>query len=117
MRIINCTPHEVIVITACNEACVYKTSGTVARLETVKQQKLDDMNGHEIWSPPIYTDVVGIPEGKDAIIVSMVVADFIKNRKLGRRIFVPDTGPEGAIRDASGRITGTKRLMEYHPEI
>lgn len=63
-----------------------------------------------------YLDTEGLLHRVDTIIiVSMVVAEFLKKNGYIGSLYVPDTGPGdmGAIRSKDGRIIGVQRLIHY----
>ena len=124
MKIVNMTPHDVVVRLDDGSETQYKASGKVARARTKKQTKIGDLDD----KTPIYTlqefegvDMPPFPNGTTAIIVSMIVGDQLKIAGLTHvnasapngtsiEVYAPDSGPEAAIR-TNGDLIATKRLV------
>jgi len=112
MNIINLTPHAINVMDKeGNVIASFPPSGTVARAATITEQ-LADLDG-----VPVLRQAFGAVEGlsdpqPDTIyLVSMVVGQAIGHTRTD--IYGPDTSPAGAVRDAEGRIIGTRQLVYY----
>lgn len=108
MKLINLTPHKVVVMNDDrNILHVINPSGIVARV------KMDRVLDGNIDGIPIFkvkfTDVVDVPAPqKDTFfIVSNIVAQALKGKR--NDLIVPDTAL--AIRDADGRIIGVKGFI------
>ncbi len=118
MRLANLTPHAVRVVTPGGDV-VIPPSGAVARVE----QRCDYFTEIDVNGVPVtvvscsYSDVKAdnLPLA-DGYIVSSIVASAIEGgakvppELQTRPVFVPDTGPESAVRDESGRIVGVRRF-------
>lgn len=107
----NLTPHNVSVVGVAGEIVTFPRDGRVARAATLPQSDLGTAHGVPIVSPQIFTTADGVLPDDGDIIVSVLVAPLLG--KHSGRVFVPDTGPGQAIRDASGQITAVRRLIEY----
>jgi len=133
-KTVNCTPHPIEVIddqTAKEggkfRSWTFPKSAHEARLIPEEQKHLEyiseQFDGVPIWTEPKYVGLEGLPDinkyPHPPIIVSMLVADVLKRQESyapqwNGPILVPDTGPQGVIRDpATGAIKGTKRLVRY----
>jgi len=127
---INHTPHAVIifVLTENKPACsiTLPRKEPVLRLANAEQVTLqpiiataDGSYAIPVVTPPCYTDLS--PEGAAgcgaSIVVSTVVAEWLVAHPEAapqvREIYVPDTGPQGVVRDDKGVIIGTRRLIKY----
>jgi len=70
-------------------------------------------------APPRYTGLS--PAGGEgcgtSVVVSQMVAEYLVAHPEAAphvlHIYAPDTGPEGAVRDAKGALLGTTRLIRY----
>lgn len=77
--------------------------------------------GIPVYTPPAFQPGVldGFPYSQDAgelhpaLVVSMVVGDQIPKWYRGN-VYIPDTGPESAVRDKDGKIAAVKRLCLVH---
>ena len=106
VKIINCTPHDVNLITK-NGNITFPRSGIIPRL-TEQQQKINSVtvNGIEIdIMEKSFNEPEGLPEPQEntIYIVSALVAGAVKNRN---DLFIPND----TIRDDQGRIIGCKNL-------
>jgi hypothetical protein len=135
MKIVNLTPHDVVVRPGGDESTEefrYPASGHVARVLSTPQEEIDRIeDGRVAVYSPQEPRGVALPcddsEEIEAVLVSMMVAealghagatDFdVETPMRGRevRVFVPDSGPESALRDERGAIVGVRRLVEYEP--
>lgn len=113
----NLTPHDVCIITESGQKVTVLSYGVLRLKEqrTKEEQIHDDIT---VVSAPVYTGVDRpklIEDDMTDIIVSMPVAQYMIQQPewAHLRIFCPDTGPHGAVRDKDGRIVGTKRLVQY----
>lgn len=108
MKVVNLTPHDVIVRLEDGTEKVYPSQG-VARVET-KSEIVKQIDGVPTVTQT-YKDIERLPSPQDGTVflVSMIVRDAAK--KLGRTdVISPDTSPEGAIRDDAGRIVAVRRF-------
>jgi len=134
-ELINWTPHDVCVIdkrrfvmeagkkVPGETIITYKAQQDrgVIRLIPYPQSLLGHLpNGICVYTPPALDDghldgFPYVPENKHHpdLIVSMVVGNAIPSWYRGN-VYIPDTGPDSAIRDEGGRITGVARLCLVH---
>lgn len=125
---INLTPHAIVVVNQQSgvETC-FEPSGRVARVTERWPEKFesdpDEPETVPIISAPIYTGIE-MDDGSELpvlkrLIVSLLVAQYMvahaNQFALITAVYTPDTGPTGVIRDAAGRITGTRRLIRHLP--
>jgi len=108
INVINCTPHDVNLITE-SGVIVFKKSGIIPRLSE-QQEKISsiDINGTEIdIVKKSFLEPEGLPEPRQntLYIVSALVAGACKNRD---DLVVPND----IIRDEEGRIIGCKNLAK-----
>lgn len=111
MKIVNLTPHDVVIFDINGDKHVYPSEG-VARVDTT-DMPMPSLGEIPVVSFPIPGPVTGLPGPTSgvAFIVSLMVADHPNVR--GRTdVFAPATGPKhAAIRDEQGRIKGVTRLV------
>ena len=131
-RIVNLTPHDIIVKSADGKCNVYPASGHVARVLTSEQKHIDTLgDGTPVYERQIPTGVEMLVAEEDrdatAVIVSMFAGEFLVEaqlppfgittnlRTLRSRlcVYVPDTGPSSVLRDEKGAIVGVRRLIDY----
>lgn len=110
----NLTPHDVSVVGVNGEPVTFPRDGRVARAATLPQTDIGTAHGVQLVSPQVFTAAEGVLPDDGDIIVSVLVAPLLG--KHAGRVFVPDTGPGQAIRDAAGQITAVRRLIEYPRE-
>lgn len=120
--LLNLTPHDVSYCDAAGRVLVvFPTAGSL-RLVSAAQTPLTPLrcgdHALEVAAPPAYTDVAPralLPEVQTSVLVSMVVAQWMQPREefAHLTLYVPDTGPESAVRDERGRIVGVRRLTRY----
>lgn len=120
-RILNATPHDIVVHLSDGETVSFPRSGSVVRLEELPCGS--DLPGLplsccdakiRVVPPLIYGGVTGLPRDRTSgLIVSAIVAE--KMAELGgfSDIYSPDMSSGGAVRDADGRIIGTKALIKW----
>jgi predicted ATP-grasp superfamily ATP-dependent carboligase len=123
-NILNLTPHSICVSFAKNGETgtdLIPSSGKEVRLASKPQEKLFELDGIQVYSAPQYEQTIewpDIPSDISAVIVSMpvgqLVAELSKTEyNLPFMVLGPDTGPSAVIRDSSGKIIGTTRLICY----
>lgn len=122
-QILNFTPHDVTIYKSKNSGNVIATiprqQGQVLRLLQNEPNMKDPVKVGDTDVPAIepseYTGLNFMPPADSSIVVSMLVADYIVTHFPGlcRHVFVPDTSPQGGVRDAGGNIIGTTRLVQY----
>lgn len=115
--IMNLCPHDVNVHHG-NEVIHFATFGAnkALRLEEKAGKEHINEDGIPESTPSEYVGLNYVPEPGSRIIVSQLVASYLRDHqgeyKLGN-VYAPDTGPNGAHRNEGGQITGTKRLIKY----
>lgn len=121
--IVNLTPHDVVVQLSDESSVVYPVlmvadKPQIARVISNEQQLVEKLeNGVEVFDRPLYTRVEGLPtNSRQDIIVSQLVAEYLHNNLMwmNARVYIPDTGPESAIRNENGVIVAVKRLIWYN---
>ena len=108
IKVINCTPHDVNIITE-NGSITFPKSGIIPRL-TESQKKINSINSNGIEIDIMaksFLEPEGLPEPQEGtiFIVSALVAGAVKNRN---DLFIPND----TIRDDQGRIVGCKNLAK-----
>lgn len=108
MKIINLTPHDVVIISEGKEKKIYPKSGKMARVAT-NSVVVGEVDGVAIVSQK-YGEVDGLPEPKAGTlyIVSMVVRLALPDRE---DLISPDTSPQSTIRDENGQIIGVRQFV------
>jgi hypothetical protein len=121
MKILNLTPHPIVIRRKDGSEITIEPSGIVWRL---KEEDVDitrsfgfDIEGIEIVARRFSVDMPTMPQeiwSADIVIVSLPMLLMLKeafNPMPTKPLFcAPDTG-SGAIRDEQGRIVGTTRLI------
>jgi len=118
-KIINLTPHEIIIV---NEGCPSKVadrtelqqyvidrfppSGLVARVKA-DRVKIGEYNGIPVFKT-VFGGVEGLPAPERGVIyiVSTLVLQALKGKR--NDVVAPDTSPQSAVRDESGKIIAVK---------
>lgn len=109
MKIINLTPHDVNLHLEDGRVLIYKPEPKPARIQT-KSKKVS-LPGLKV---PLVTEELGqvydLPEFSPDkyYLVSRMVADALPDRK---DLLIPDSSPEGGVRDDNGQIVGCKRFI------
>jgi len=119
MKLVNLTPHPIVLRNAKGEDLTIAPSGIVARVQEIPGIIMSTNKGHvPTYCPSFYGKIEGIPEKQEPgtrYIVSLMVAnamvpqqDFYDFDKFVR----PGTGPQdNPIRDEAGRIIAVTRLI------
>lgn len=110
MKIINLTPHDVVVRLEDGSERVFPATGETARVKTISKDAGEMMGVPTVTQS--YDVIEGLPEPKKGVLylVSMVVRQAAQAE--GRTdVISPDTSPEGAIRDDKGRIVAVRRFV------
>lgn len=112
---INLCPHD-IVLSLEDITFEFKTTRCLRLVEKEGNVLPNEYELVPVLSPPEYIGLNFTPEPGSRIIVSQLVAQYLKEHqetfKLGA-VYAPDTGPRGAVRDDKGQIIGTKRLIKF----
>lgn len=127
--LLNYTPHDVHLYTPDGKTLLKTWPREPAPIllqpqdtQQTMSAKMDGVNVPLI-SRPAYLDPVWPPQeelvarGACGLIVSQLVAERVPTgliHGIQIRLFTPDTGPEGAVRDDQGRIIGCKRLIYWY---
>jgi hypothetical protein len=105
--IVNLTQHEIVIIHEDGSKTTYPPCGIVCRVAESREivGKLDGATVVKIS----YGMIEGLPpnDGETTYIVSSIVRDVARHRNLTHDLVSPDTGG-GSVRDASGRIIGSR---------
>lgn len=112
MKVINLTPHDIVVLAEDgSEIRRYPASGQVARA-TSKTEIIGELDGIAVAKQQ-FGEVEGLPAPEPGVVylVSMVVGQAVAGTR--DDVYGPDTSPAGAVRDAEGKIIGTRRLVKY----
>lgn len=109
MEIINCTRHDIIVVDKNGDKIVYKPSGYVARV-MYEQEIVTEVNDIDV-----VRNIKGVqkgipdPEPGKLYIVSAMFACSVNRSD----ILVPNTSPQGVIRDEFGNVVAIKSFITY----
>jgi hypothetical protein len=111
VKLINLTPHEVVVYDQTGQNIVLRIppSGKVARV-SVSTETVGEINGVAVRKTT-YGDIQDLPDPQPGVIyvVSTLVLIALKDKGIIRTDIVsPDTNPDSALRDTSGKIIGVK---------
>lgn len=108
MRLVNLTPHE-IVVALDTQVITIPPSGTAARV-CLEHRQVGMLNG----IPVVVADVAGIeglPGPQPGVVY--LVSSFVLERCPERDdVLAPDTSPESAIRGDDGQIIAVRRLRK-----
>ncbi len=113
MKLINLTPHNIVLRADEGDETVVPTIGQVARVSSTPGPLVhapQDALPVPVYGPDRPGEIVGLPDSQPETlyIVSNVVADQITNRG---DVVCPATGPlDGAIRNEEGQIVAVSRL-------
>lgn len=119
---LNLTPHNVTVFTQ-DETIVIPASGRTARVDARSGGFVGIYGGVPIFQNQMFGPIIGLPEPEEVdekfVLVSRMVAQAAARQRhplsVARRIVVPDTSPDGAVRDAAGNIRGVRQLILVTP--
>lgn len=116
MRIINLTPHTILLETPMGEnlkkTMEFEPSGKVARLktETIELPEEDNIPFVAVK----YKEPEGLPQPMENTL--FIVSGFVFENTDREDLIAPDTGPDSAIRDANGNIEAISRFKRRLPE-
>ena len=102
MKIINLTPHPIVVECKDGMRKTFHPSGQVARVE-MKDEQIGEIDGIPVVRGKV-KQVTGIPKKQDG--VYYIVSLFVLQNTNRDDLIVPDTN--GAIRDEQGRIIAVR---------
>ncbi len=122
MKLVNLTPHEIVIQPYPEQPNIevrIPVTGRVARVtKTDSRTRITEIDGVDV---PVVeaaepSGVVGLPdepEPNTLYIVSFVVFDYARVNKLPiyRALAMPDTSPASVVRDSAGRIIAVRRLV------
>jgi hypothetical protein len=118
----NALPHATDIELVDGTRMHIEKSGVVLRLTEAPPQELGEAaGGVRVIAPPVYTgiegDVDAIPAGA-GVLVSALVGEYVRTNGVPpalatHALYAPATGPDFAVRTATGAITGTKALVRY----
>ena len=124
--IINLTPHDVVVYDSKGETVlhVFRACGDVARVNSAPQHYVKTIvSSVPVFEAQTFTDiqwpksVLSDQQNElEGVLVSMPVGQQCANNSdesVSFSVYGPDTSPEGVVRNESGQIIGTKRLVQY----
>lgn len=127
LTLVNLTPHELCFYFRTADdtevAAAWPSTGTVRVREVTEEAPAP----HVEWPhsapgtsscvlPTVrksYAAVEGLPAPEEGTIfvVSLVALQALAGSRSD--VYAPDTGPDSAVRDGSGKILGIRRLMQY----
>jgi len=111
IELINLTPHQVTVFLPDGTKVEIPPSGTVARVETIKE-KTGEINGIPVYNTK-FGAVEGLPDPEPY--KAYIVAGLVQQATPWRKdLLSPDTSPDGVVRDAEGRIVGVRGLTRLN---
>ena len=102
MKLVNLTPHEVVVLCQDGSRKVFPPSGQVARVK-VEDVCLSQIDGMPINKGKV-KKVSGIPKAQDGTMY--IVSLFVLQNSNREDLISPDTN--SAVRDGKGRITAVR---------
>jgi len=109
VKLVNLTPHEVMVFHSDGERYIIPPSGQIARArsEFIPDEPVSIFDSVRCE----YGRVTGLPESEEGII--FIVSGLVLNVLAGSRpdCVAPDTGPS-AVRDEQGNIVGVRRFLK-----
>jgi hypothetical protein len=131
-KLLNFTPHDVSVFLL-EDRVVFPTVGVCRALSRQSCARLiDPQDGSEwhhgnwatkkfgglvVMRPPEFHGVEWTPStpAMDAeVLVSIVAAPVVAEERPDLTVYVPDTGPDSAVRNEAGLIEGVRRLILWH---
>jgi hypothetical protein len=113
LKIMNLTPHAVIIRREGFDDVTFVTSGMVARVNSITMPDSEVNNIVVVKNSFFTTKDLPDEEIGTTYIVSMLVAQANPTR---RDLLVPDTSPEGAIRNKDGQIIAVKGFQTFATE-
>ena len=102
MKIINLTPHEVVVERKDGSRKIFHPSGEIARVE-LEDEQVDVVDGIPVYKGKI-KEVTGIPKEQEGVM--FIVSLFVLQNSDREDLISPNTSD--AIRDDKGRITAVR---------
>ena len=112
VKLINLTPHSIVLRNNDGEDTVIEPSGTIARVSNAPSLKFEQIEGISVpvFAPDEMGEVENLPEPEDETFY--LVSGMVGAACMGRDdVLVPGTGPQdGAIRNEKGHIVAVTRL-------
>jgi hypothetical protein len=110
VKLVNLTPHDIVLQAVDGSRTTIPASGTVARVsQTAGQPTFHEGVPVPVYIASVYGDVVGIPE--ESSDTFFIVSAVIGQRCHRRDLVMPGTGPtDNAIRE-SGQVVAVTRLV------
>jgi hypothetical protein len=110
LGIVNLTPHAIVIRRAGIEDVTFPASGKVSRVNSIPMPDAEVNNISVVRNS--FSDTKDLPaeEFGTAYIVSMLVAQANPRRQ---DLLVPDTSPDGAIRDGKGQIIAVRGFQTF----
>ena len=111
MKIVNLTPHAIVVRQTDGSDLTIPASGTVARVSSTPGAVIGTLAGAPVLAAPTWGDVTGLPDPMPG--TAYVVSALVLARCAGRAdVVAPATGPaDGAVRGWDGRIVAVTRFV------
>lgn len=113
MTVRNLTPHDLVIYNDAEEEVRLPVEIPGGVRVTEHTRRVGDVRvGEESWVPLVETTFAGAASLPAPVPgVTLIVSEIVARAHPARADLVcPDTGPEGAVRDAAGRIIGVRRL-------
>jgi len=111
-RIVNLTPHTVVVIREGEKPIEFPPSGTVARV-TSRSVLVREVGGVPVVRTE-YSDITGLPEpekGTVFIVPTLVLLALKEGGTHRDDVVSPDTSPASVVRNEAGQIIGVRRFQ------
>lgn len=110
MKIINLTPHDVVIRLDDGTEKAFPAIGEMARVNTTAEV-VEEVDGIPIVSQS-FGEIEGLPEKEKGTLYIVSLVTRQAAQELGRTdVISPDTSPAGAIRDEQGRIVAVRRFV------
>lgn len=108
LKLINLTPHEIVVYRGNKVVLKIPPSGSIARV-SVRKEKVGEINGIPIYRVEYGEVELPPPQENTVYIVSTLVLQALKGKR--NDIISPDTSPDSVVRDKKGMIKGVKSFI------
>lgn len=113
-RLVNLTPHAIVLRPSEGADVVIPPSGGVARVKSVPGGARN-VEGIPVpvASPQVWGEIEGLPAPQEGVMY--IVSAIVLGRLQGARpdVVGPGTGPQdGAVRDDAGRVIAVTRLVQ-----
>jgi hypothetical protein len=121
VKLVNLTPHQLNIYDPSGEAVILSIppppAGTPIPRVSIRAETVGTINVNGISIPVrkiVYGDVENLPQPEEDTIyvVSTFVTLALRERGIERKdLLSPDTNPDSAVRDSSGKVIGVKYLQ------